>query len=136
MFNRQGECLEIVPSTGGGFTDKAEGVPESGAYAYAATGKESDEVIPESGAYAYAYTGRETDEVVSESGAYAYASTGKESDEVIPESGAYAAVTAETPADKGAPEERETLPPDSNGEPPSTRMASTIAEMIAEINRP
>lgn len=137
LFSRQGECLEIVPSAGGGAsTDKAADVPEDGAYAATSTREEADEVVPESGAYAYASAGKETDDVVPEDGAYAAASTGQEADDVVSESGTYAAISGETAAAKpDMPEEQNGPASDAGGDSPSARMASTIADMISEINK-
>ncbi|MEW6077248.1 MAG: hypothetical protein AB1724_05525 [Thermodesulfobacteriota bacterium] len=153
MFNRQGLCLEIVPSAAGEGAGKTDAeTPESGYYAYAPEGKAADEVIPDDGHYAYtcrektsyaaayeageyadAATGQESGKGIPETGHYAYAASGSAVDDAAQQEGAYAAADIEKAA--GSSEENVAPGAADGGDPPSARMASTIAEMIAEINK-
>lgn len=154
MFNRQGECLEAdLFSALAAPQDQASEAPGNDAYAaVSSTGQVAAEP-PDNGAPEDIAAGQNGGEAHPESGAYAYAyaHAGKETEAVIPDNGAYGAVDTVTgpeaePSDDlagTAPEAEADFPgtlkaelPDTGGDaPPSARMASSIAEMISEINK-
>ena len=161
LFNRQGECLETDLFTAlAEPEDLASETPDNGAYA-AVSGRNGKEVdLPDTGVYDDIPASLDTAEDRPESGAYAYAYTyaspGRETGTDIPDNGSYGAVAttagpAEQPSeDNGdmsrdvetaAHEEHPETPaegtPPGGGEAPqqTARMASSIAEMISEINK-
>jgi len=136
LFNRQGDCLDIESvEVEQDAADKTTEAPDSGAYA-TVSAEEEDLEVPESGAYATVSTGEETDADIPESGAYTAVSSGETADLEIPESGAYAAVSPGPDTEpEDAPEIENVQDPDADKDNPATRMASSIADMISDINK-
>ncbi len=125
LFDREGECLE---------TDLFTAVTESaGQRTSVSTGRETDKAGSDSGSYSYTSSGQASDEDLF---AGDDVSPGLDMNADAPDSGAYAAVTAEPAGDEAAAKETaEEKSVAGDDAPPTARMASSIAEMISEINK-
>lgn len=141
MFSRQGECLETGLDTAVDKpADPALKIPEDDSDA-AVSDREQREAFPDDDAYGYVSPATETSQVLAEDDAPADAFTGQGPD--AGEAAAddddddyYDTLGIEMSFDESAPPTHRQEAADSNDdEPPAARMASSIADMISEINK-